>query len=146
VALAGSAWAGAELTDVATGETFTIAELAGKPVFVEMMAIWCTNCRQQQARFTEAFGQLAPGLAEYVVLTVDPSESAKELARYREDRGFTGRYAVAGTELSKALRDAFGPNALNPPSVPLVFIAPDGQVTFTTGPESVERIVELAGA
>jgi thiol-disulfide isomerase/thioredoxin len=138
------AWATATLTDVATGETFTIASLAGKPVFVEAMAIWCTNCRAQQGRFTEAFGRIPPGTAEYVVLTIEPSETADELARYKADRGFTGRYAVAGKALSKALEAEFGSNVLNAPSVPLIFISPSGEVTFTTGAESVDEIVARA--
>ncbi len=145
-ALASKPWANAPLTDVETGETFTIAELAGKPLFIESMAIWCSNCRAQQGRFTEAFAQLAPGTAEYVVLTVDPSETAEDLARYKSERGFTGRYAVAGKELAKALDAEFGPNAINPPSVPVIFVSPTGEVEFSTGQESVEQIVEKAGA
>ena len=144
-ALASKPWANAPLTDVETGETFTIAELAGKPLFIETMAIWCGNCRAQQGRFTEAFAQMAPGTAEYVVLTVDPSETAEDLARYKSERGFTGRYAVAGKELARALDAEFGPNAINPPSVPVVFVSPAGEVEFSTGPEDVERIVEKAG-
>ena len=145
-ALAAKPWANAPLTDVETGETFTIAELAGKPLFIESMAIWCGNCRAQQGRFTEAFAQMAPGTAEYVVLTVDPSETAEDLARYKSERGFTGRYAVAGKELAKALDAEFGANALNPPSVPVIFVSPTGEVEFSTGPEDAERIVEKAGA
>ena len=144
-ALAGKPWATATLTDVSTGETFTIADLAGKPVFIEAMAIWCTNCRQQQGRFTEAFGQMLPGIAEYVVLTIDPSETAEDLARYKDRSGFTGRYVVAGAELSKALQAEFGANVLNPPSVPVVFVSPAGELEFSTGAESVERILERAG-
>lgn len=144
-ALASKPWANAPLTDVETGETFSIAELAGKPLFIETMAIWCSNCRAQQGRFTEAFAQLAPGTAEYVVLTVDPSETAEDLARYKSERGFTGRYAVAGKDLAKALDAEFGPNALNPPSVPVIFVSPTGEVEFSTGQESVEQIVEKAG-
>ena len=144
-ALASKPWANAPLTDVETGETFTIAELAGKPLFIESMAIWCSNCRAQQGRFSEAFAQLAPGTAEYVVLTVDPSETAEDLARYKSERGFTGRYAVAGKELAKALDAEFGPNAINPPSVPVIFVSPTGEVEFSTGQESVEQIVEKAG-
>jgi thiol-disulfide isomerase/thioredoxin len=145
-ALASKPWANAPLTDVETGETFTIAELAGKPVFIESMAIWCSNCRAQQGRFTEAFAQMAPGTAEYVVLTVDPSETAEDLARYKSGSGFTGRYAVAGKELAKALVAEFGANAINPPSVPVIFVSPTGEVEFSTGQESVEQIVEKAGA
>ncbi len=144
-ALASKAWATATLTDVSTGETFTIAELAGKPVFIEAMAIWCSNCRAQQGRFTEAFGKMLPGTASYVVLTIDPSETAEDLARYKEERGFTGRYAVAGKDLAKALDAEFGANVLNPPTVPLIFVSRTGEVSFTTGPESVEAILEAAG-
>jgi hypothetical protein len=145
-ALAAHPWATETLTDVTTGETFTIAELAGKPLFIEAMAIWCTKCREQQARFTEALGRLPEGAAEYVVLTIDPSETAQDLARYEANRGFSGRYAVAGRELSRRLERAFGANVLNPPSVPLVFVSPSGEVEFRTGPEPVERILERAGA
>ena len=144
-ALASKPWANAPLTDVETGETFTIAELAGKPLFIETMAIWCSNCRAQQGRFTEAFAQMAPGTAEYVVLTVDPSKTAEDLARYKSERGFTGRYAVAGKELAKALDAEFGPNAINPPSVPVIFVSPAARWSSPTGQESVEQIVEKAG-
>ena len=88
---------------------------------------------------------MLPGIAEYVVLTVDPSETAEDLARYRDARGFTGRYAVAGRELATALEAEFGANVLNPPSVPVIFVGPDGGVDFSTGAESVERILERAG-
>jgi len=144
-ALQGHPWATATLTDVTTGESFTIADLAGRTVFVEAMAIWCTNCRAQQARFTEAFGRIPDGTAEYVVLTIDPSETANELARYKADRGFAGRYAVAGKQVSKALEAAFGANVLNAPSVPLITISPAGDVQFSTGGESVDAIVKRAG-
>ncbi|MGH2385982.1 MAG: hypothetical protein ACRDGB_13175, partial [Candidatus Limnocylindria bacterium] len=38
-----------ELVDVRDGTTFTLADLAvDRPLIVETMAIWCSNCRQQQ--------------------------------------------------------------------------------------------------
>jgi len=144
-ALADRAWATATLTDVTTGQQFTIAGFAGRTVFIESMAIWCTNCRAQQTRFTEALKRLDPAKVAYVVMTVDPSETAAALAKYKADRGFTGTYAVAGKEVSAALAADFGANAINPPVVPLVFITPDGRITFKTGGESVEQIIALAG-
>ena len=145
-ALATHPWAAATLTDVSTGETFTIASLGGRTVFVEAMAIWCTNCRAQQGRFTEALASLDPDTVAYVVLTVDPGETADDLARYKAQRGFTGRYAVAGRDVSAALEAEFGANVLNPPTVPLVLISPTGDVSFHTGGESVDDIVKTAGA
>jgi thiol-disulfide isomerase/thioredoxin len=144
-ALASKPWATATLTDVATGEAFTIADLAGKPIFIEAMAIWCSNCRAQQARFTEAFGKMLPGIASYVVVTVDPSETAEDLARYKAELGFTGSYAVAGKAVASALEAEFGASVLNPSSVPLIFVSATGEVSFSTGPESVEAILEAAG-
>ena len=34
------AWAEIELTDVETGETFTLSELVGQQVFVQAFAVW----------------------------------------------------------------------------------------------------------
>ena len=145
-ALASKPWANAPLTDVETGETFTIAELAGKPLFIENMAIWCSNCRAQQGRFTRGLRPDGPGHRRVRRALVDPSETAEDLARYKAKQGFTGRYALAGKELAKALDAEFGPNAINPPSVPVIFVSPSGEVEFSTGQESVEQIVEKAGA
>jgi hypothetical protein len=114
-------------------------------IFVETMAIWCTKCRAQQLRFKEAFGRIDPASVAYVVLTVDPSESAAELARYQRERGFPGQYAVAGRSVAAALEREFGPTVLNPPTVPLIRVTPAGEIRFTTGGESVDEIVRLAG-
>jgi hypothetical protein len=137
------AWATAALTDVTTGETFRIADLAapGRTIFVEAMAIWCTKCRAQQGEFTTALTRLDPANVEYVVLTVDPSETAADLARYEAERAFSGRYAVAGPDVSRALESEFGPNVLNPPTVPVIVIDPDGTVHFETGQHSADDIV-----
>jgi len=137
------AWATATLTDVETGESFRIADFAGRVVFVEAMAIWCTNCRRQQGEFTAALEQLDPEAVAYVVLTVEPNESADALARYESDQGFEGRYAVAGRDVSAALEADFGPTVLSPPNVPVVVIRPDGAVEFQTGPHGADDIVAL---
>jgi len=139
--LESKAWATATLTDVATGQPFRIADFAGRTIFVESMAIWCSNCRAQQARFQEALAQLDPAEVAYVVLTVEPSESADALAGYKASQGFQGSYAVAGTGVSGALVDEFGPIAISPPSVPVVIVRPDGTVEFRTGPKSADDIV-----
>jgi thiol-disulfide isomerase/thioredoxin len=144
-ALASRSWATAELVDVQTDQPFRIADFAGRTVFVESMAIWCTNCRQQQARFKEALAKIDPERVAYVVLTVEPSESAEELARYEAEREFTGTYAVAGRAVARALEEEFGPIALNPPAVPLVVVHPSGEIEFRTGGESVDDIVATVG-
>jgi hypothetical protein len=72
-----------------------------------------------------------PGSVDYILIDVDPSETAEALAAYRERNGFTGRYVVASTELARALVADFGDQVLNPPSTPMVVVGADGTVTLT---------------
>jgi thiol-disulfide isomerase/thioredoxin len=141
-----AAWATATLTDVETGETFRIADLAtqGRTVFVEAMAIWCSNCRRQMHEFTAALPQLDPATVDYVVVTTEPAETAQALAEYRRQQGFLGRFAVAGTAVSAALAADFGATILNPPSTPKLVIR-SGVPEFTTGHASAAEIIALVG-
>lgn len=147
VGVLGQAWAVAPLVDVATGETFRIADHAGKVVIVETMAIWCTNCRTQQTNVEAALGRLPAGRVVYLILDVDPNESTESLAQYREHNGFHGRYAVAGKDVARALAADFGDQFLNPPSTPILVVSTDGTVTRTDfGQKSADDIVALARA
>jgi len=139
-----AAWAQAELTDVATGESFRIADLAGKAVIVETMAIWCTNCLAQQGDVYRALDDLDSDRVAYVLLDVDPNETAPALAEYRTRNGFTGTYVIAGRETARALADEYGDQVLNPPSTPMILIGTDGRITLTDfGHKSSETIVQL---
>jgi len=115
-----------DLFDVNSQTAFTLGALAAeKPVLLEMMAIWCTNCRAQQHEVVAAHN-----LAEFhsVSLDVDPNERPDDLAVYSAAMGFGWRFAMANQTLAAALRDRFGPAVLNPPSTPLVLLFPDGSV------------------
>ena len=141
------AWATADLTDVATGETFRIADLGGSVVIVETMAIWCTNCRAQQRDVQAALERLPADKVVYVVMDVDPNEDGASLAEYRVDNGFEGRYVVAGAEVARALAADFGDQFLNPPSTPMLVVGSDGMVTPTDfGHKSADEIVALAAS
>ena len=102
------AWATADLVDAATGETFRIADHAGKVIIVETMAIWCSNCRSQQRDVQEALSRLPADAVVFVVLDVDPSEDLASLAAYQEQQGFSGRYAVASKVVARARAGEFG--------------------------------------
>lgn len=141
------AWAVAPLTDVATGETFRIADLAGSVVIIEPMAIWCSNCRAQQRDVQDALAQLPTDKVVYVVLDVDPNEDAASLAEYQAANGFTGRYAIAGDDVARALAADFGDQFLNPPSTPMVIVGTDGTVTRTEyGHKDTDEVIALAQA
>ncbi len=144
-AVALPAWATIPLTDVRTGETFTLAGTGDRVVFVEPMAVWCSSCRQQQETAKEAVAGLDPSGITWVALDVDPNETPEMLARFADDNEFPFTYAIAGVELSRALADAFGAQVLSPPSTPVIVIGTDGTVTLTEfGHKSQARIAELA--
>ena len=126
------AWRTATLTDARTGESFTIADLAGRVVVVEPMAIWCTNCLRQQQAVATALAALQGEDVVYISLGVDPSERPADLAAYADGHGFGWRFAVAGRDMSRMLAQDLGDQVLSPPSTPRIIITPGGAVT---GPE-----------
>jgi thiol-disulfide isomerase/thioredoxin len=112
------------LVDVRSGAEFTLGELAEeRPVLLETMAIWCTNCRGQQHQVVDAHD-----LADFVSvsLDVDPNERADDLAEYANREGFDWRFAVADADLARMLRERFGTAVLNPPSMPKILFRTDG--------------------
>jgi thiol-disulfide isomerase/thioredoxin len=117
------AWFGAELTDVNTGQGFTIAGLQGKVVLVETMAIWCSNCLQQQKEVKalhEAMGMNQDFVT--VVLDVDPNEKADSLKAYTARNGFGWIYAVAPRDVAREIGQIYGDQFLNPPSTPMLVV------------------------
>jgi thiol-disulfide isomerase/thioredoxin len=134
-----------ELTDVSTGETFTLAELAAdRPVLVETMAIWCTTCRAQQREVVAAHAQ-----ADFhsVGIDVDPNERAEDLAAYADAEGFDWRFAVADAGLVRLLTDRYGIGVTNPPSTPTFVISTDGTMRaleFGRVRSAEELMAELA--
>jgi thiol-disulfide isomerase/thioredoxin len=148
--VADRAWATSELVDVATGETFRIADYAGRVVIVETMAIWCSSCRVQQDSVETALRRIPANRVAYVLLDVDPNEDAESLAAYRAQRGYTGRYAIAPREVAVALAEDFSDQFLSPPSTPIAIVATDGTVTRTDfgqkSPDEIVALVTAAGA
>jgi cytochrome oxidase Cu insertion factor (SCO1/SenC/PrrC family) len=121
-------WRAHPLTDVRTGDTFTVDDLAGKLVAVEPMAIWCTSCRAQQAEASVALERLASDDLVFIGFGVDPNEDAAALARFADDQGFDWTYVIASPESARALAQAFGPQVLSPPSTPMILVDPAGEV------------------
>jgi hypothetical protein len=119
----GPAWFYASLTDARTGQAFTINEFSGKVVLVETMAIWCTNCLQQQGQVKALHAQL--GARDDFVsigLDIDPNENTAALKTYVENKSFDWFYAVPPKDVSREIASLYGDQFLNPPSTPIVVI------------------------
>ena len=122
-------WFGIELTDVQTGETFTMNDYAGKVVLVETMAMWCPNCIVQ-ANEVRKLHELLGNTEELVSvsLDVDVNEDAASLKEYTEEVGFDWHYAIAPREIARALGNLYSAQYLNPPLSPMLVIDRNGDV------------------
>jgi peroxiredoxin len=122
-------WFGYELTDVQTGETFTMDDFAGKVVLVETMAMWCPNCIVQAHEVRNLHNLLGnPEDLISVSLDVDVNEDADSLKEYSEEYGFEWHFAVAPLEVARAFGNLYTAQYLNPPLSPMLIIDRDGNV------------------
>lgn len=127
------------------GRQFFIADLKGKVILVENMAIWCSTCRRQQEEVKILLGQL--GARDDFVslgLDIDPNESLQDLKSYVEANGFNWLYAVAPPEMAREIDQLYGSQFLNPPSAPMFIIDRLGQ--FHPLPFGVKSAAELLAA
>lgn len=141
-----SVWQDIELTDVTTGDTFTLGGFEGKSVFVEPMATWCSNCRTQLSNVNAAIPEAGEDVV-FVALSVEGDIANEVLADYAEKAGFNMIFAVASTDLLRGLVDDFGREITSPPSTPHFIVRPDGSTTeLVTGREAPEVILEQLAA
>lgn len=123
------AWFHVELSDVDSGETFTVADLQGKVLLVETMAIWCSNCLRQQKEVKalhETLGERDDLVT--LVLDIDPNEDAGNLKDYAAKNGFAWTYVVAPREVAHEIGQLYGDQFLNPPSTPMFIVDRHGEV------------------
>lgn len=138
-------WYAMELTDVNTGSVFRVADLQGKVVLVETMAVWCSNCFRQQLEVKELH-DLIGDREDFVGLgiDIDPNESVPQLTGYVKENGFDWLYAVASTELINEISDLHGPQFLNPPSTPMLIIDKQGEANLLPfGIKSADELLEF---
>ena len=122
-------WFDMELSDVQTGETFTMNDYAGKVVLLETMAMWCPTCLLQSGqvqKLQEALGN--PEDLILVSLDVDINEDAASLKSYATEYGFDWHVAVAPRLVARELGNLYSAQYLNPPLAPMLIIDRDGEV------------------
>lgn len=118
------AWATVNLTDVRTGETFTIASFE-RPVLVESFAVWCPTCLRQQKEIEKLHKQVGDSIVSVSVDT-DPNEDAAKVRDHIEKHGFDWRFIVAPAAFTQPFIEQFGRDVVNAPLAPVVVVCPDG--------------------
>lgn len=122
-------WFQVELTDVQTGDVFTMNDYAGKVILVETMAVWCPTCILQASYTYRLHEQLGnPDDLISVSLDVDLNENADDLKAYIEEYGFDWHFAVAPLEIDRALGNLYSAQYMNPPLAPMLIIDRQGNV------------------
>ena len=142
-------WHALPLMDARTGQTFTLADLDGKTVYVEPMATWCTNCRGQMGLIRDqVLAQLDPERTVLVGLSVETDLPPEKLAAYVDAQGFSWTFAVMTPDLLQALSTQFGLTVANPPAIPHFVIGPDGTTSdLRTGFHTADKLLaELTAA
>lgn len=122
------AWLTYPLTDVRSGETFTVADLNASPVLVESFAVWCTTCLRQQRELQRLQAQDVAFTP--VTVNTDPNEDTAKVRNYLREHGFDWRYVVAPSKFSQMLQQEFGSQVLVAPSAPIILVCPDGEYTY----------------
>jgi len=122
-------WFDMKLTDVQTGQTFTMNDYAGKVVLLETMAIWCPNCVVQANEVRNLHKLLGnPDDLISVTLDVDLNEDEASLKDYASSYGFDWHFAVAPLLVARALGNLYSAQYLNPPLSPMLIIDREGNV------------------
>lgn len=136
-------WVSIPFTDARTNQPITLANFAGKTVYIEAMAVWCTNCLAQQTQVIQARKSFGDDVV-FISLDVDPSEDIPKIAKYATDKGFDWTFTQASKELTAKLIDQFGRTITNPSSVPIFIISPNGKVSeLFNGIHSADDLVTL---
>lgn len=122
-------WLSLPLSNVQTGEIFTLNDFNGKVVLVENLAMWCSNCKKQQIQ-VRGLHELLGERTDFVSLglDIDTNEKAADLKAYIDSNGFDWNYAVASAEIAREISTLYGAQFLNPPSTPILVIDRKGQV------------------
>lgn len=136
-------WQMLPLVDARTGQGFTLADFDGKTVYVEPMATWCTNCRQQMGVIRDQVkAQVDPEQVVFVGLSVETTLAPETLAAYTATHGFDWTFAVMSPELLQELAAKFGRTVTNPPAVPHFIIGPHGDTSdLSTGFHGADQLL-----
>ena len=133
-------WWNTELKNVNNGETFSISDFEGKPIFVESFAVWCPVCTKQQRETKKLDAELGDSVVS-ISLNTDPNEDEARLLQHTQENGFDWYYAISPSDMTRALIDDFGVEIVNAPSVPVVLICEDGSARKLDS--GVKNVAEL---
>ena len=102
------AWFNIKMTNVLTGQTFSISDFTGKVVLLETMAEWCGTCAEQQYEVKKLEG-LTGNSKDLILISLDtdPNEDAASLKKYAAAYGLDWYFAISPLEVDRALGNLY---------------------------------------
>ena len=102
-------WMDTEMTNVVTGDTFTLRGLTndGTPIVVHIFATWCPACNAQLVESTK-FLATYPGKAHIVAIDIDTNENPAFIAEHVRNKEYNGIFATAERPVTEGLMGLFG--------------------------------------
>ena len=135
-------WQGTTLEDATTGEPFRIDEFE-VPTLVHTFATYCATCARQQDEFVTLWDR--SDNLEIVELSVDPNDTAEDLATHAERAGLKWRVSVANETVLSSLIEEFGQEVSVSALSPVIIRCPDGDTNAASkisSPDMLEQAIE----
>ena len=86
--------------------------------------------KKVQAKVGEELAKITEDTYVHVSLDTDPNEDEARVRSHLDAYGFDWRFAVADSQMTALLRDAFGLGVLSAPSAPVILVCPDQSAYF----------------
>jgi thiol-disulfide isomerase/thioredoxin len=135
-----SLWMTTQLTNVATGESFTINDFKGTPVLVENFAVWCPVCTRQQQE-SKKLEEMPGNTIVSVSIDSDPNENKSKIRDHIDRNGFDWYYAIASPAVTESMTADFGLGFVQVPLAPMVVVCPDQSThRLRNGVKSAEEL------
>ena len=133
------AWHATPLTEVITGSTFTLAEYAGKTIYVQPITAGCAECLLQQMEVQNAKERLNPEQYVFITVSADPTDM---LRNYATRYSFDWLFATATPAFFAALMTTFGTEVTTLTDTPHFIISPLGATsTLSTGQQTTDQLI-----
>ena len=116
-------WQGTTIEDI-SGAEFRIAEISS-PTILHTFATNCLTCATQQQELSALWEARAD--VEIVELTVDPNDTAADLARHAERGSGEWRVGVAPDGFVRSLVEEFGQAVAVSAQSPIIVVCEDGE-------------------
>lgn len=126
----GTSWKEIVIPDLQGRGNFSISGFTGKVVIVPVVSVSCPECVvqfQRQLAEAERLAKEHPGRITLVSLDLDPDTGPGFMAVYGDPANFDGYSGRSPPDLTLALLQRFGPFAIDPETIPVIMVCPDGR-------------------